>query len=94
MTQRTDGHDAKTPDIDLRAVLFAGNDFGGHPVRGADHRRALRVRLGYLCAETEIRYRRCQYDVNEFERPDVLSLTSPFRLSRTLSDLMSRWMTP
>ena len=51
----TDGHDAQTPNVNFRAVLFACDDLGCHPVRCADHRRALRVcRVRNLSAEPKI----------------------------------------
>ena len=54
-SRRTDGHDAEGPDVDFGTVLFARDDFGRHPVRCADHRRALCVRrVADLRAETKV----------------------------------------
>jgi hypothetical protein len=51
-----DRHNTQAPDVDLRAVLLTGDDFGCHPVWRTHHRGALRA-VGYLCAETEVGYR-------------------------------------
>lgn len=34
------GHDSETPYIYFWTILFAGDDFGCHPVWGTDHGRA------------------------------------------------------
>lgn len=47
-------HDTQTPDINLAAVLFARDDFGCHPVRGADHGGAFHLGLVDLGAEAEV----------------------------------------
>lgn len=49
-----DGHDAEGPDVDFATVLFARDDFGGHPVGGADHGGALVVGFVDLGAEAEV----------------------------------------
>ena len=49
------GHNSQRPEINFRAVLFAGDHFGGHPVRSADHCRSLRLLRADLRTETEIR---------------------------------------
>ena len=53
-SRRTDGHDAEGPDVDFGTVLFARDDFGRHPVRCANQRRALRLLVRELGAEAEI----------------------------------------
>ena len=49
-----DGHDAEGPDVDFAAVFLLLDDFGGHPVGGADHGGALVALLGQLGAETKV----------------------------------------
>lgn len=49
-----DGHNTQTPDIDLATILFARDHFGCHPVRRADHRVTLVVRVVDLSTEAKI----------------------------------------
>ena len=48
------GHDAEGPHIDFAAVLFLLDDFGGHPIRRANHSSAFRFLVSELSAETKI----------------------------------------
>lgn len=53
--RRTNGHDAKTPDIDLWTVLFSSDDLWGHPIGSADHGCALRMGgIGNLGAKAKV----------------------------------------
>ncbi len=48
------GHDAERPNVDLGAVRLLLHHLRRHPVRRADHRRALALRLGELGAEAKV----------------------------------------
>lgn len=45
---------SETQDTNLRPVLLSGDDFRGHPVRSAHHRRPLRLFWTYLSAKSKI----------------------------------------
>lgn len=47
-------HDAKGPDVNLRAILLLLDDLGSHPVRCTDHGGTLGLTFGELGTETEI----------------------------------------
>jgi hypothetical protein len=49
-----DGHDTEGPDVDLAAVVLAGDDFRSHPVWSTNHGGALGLAVVDLGAETEI----------------------------------------
>ena len=53
-----DGHDAEGPHVHFAAVFFLLDDFGGHPVRCADHCGALRFLICEFGAEAEIGWSR------------------------------------
>lgn len=54
-TQRTDGHDAQTPNVYFGTVCFSGDNFGCHPVRRADHGGTFGLRwIRYLRAKTKV----------------------------------------
>jgi hypothetical protein len=57
-----DGHDSQRPDVDLCAVFLLLDDFRCHPVRGADHRRSLRLLISEFGAEPKVG---CVMDVDE-----------------------------
>ena len=60
-----DGHDTQRPNVDFRTVLLLLNNFGCHPVRCADHRRALRLLVSELRAETEVGCGANQYEADD-----------------------------
>ncbi len=90
------GHDAEGPDVDFGAVFLLLDDFGCHPVRGADHSGALAFGFGEFGAEAEVGcgnvkrtlFRLCWFELDG----DLLILTWPRPSKRTLSLLISRWM--
>ena len=49
-----DRHNAERPNVDFGAILFAGDDFGRHPVRRTDHRCSLRIVALDLSAEPKV----------------------------------------
>lgn len=51
------GHDAQRPNVDFAAVLLSRDDFGGHPVRRANHSGTLVLGLVDGRTETEIGWR-------------------------------------
>lgn len=54
-----DGHDAKGPDVDFGAVFFLLDDFGRHPVGGADHGCAFGFCFGEFGAEAKVSWGMC-----------------------------------
>jgi hypothetical protein len=64
------GHDTQGPAIDLGAVFFLLDNFGGHPVGGADHGGALILGFGELGTEAEI----SDFDVADTIQEDVVRL--------------------
>ena len=50
-----DGHDSERPDVDFGTVFFLLDDFGRHPVGGADHGGAFGFGFRELGAEAEVR---------------------------------------
>ena len=59
-----DSHDAERPDVDFAAVFLLLDDFGCHPIRCADHGRALGLGVGEFGAEAEVGWPGCQPEVS------------------------------
>ena len=68
-----DRHNPQGPNIDFAPVLLPRHNFWSHPVRRADHSRALHLALIDLRAEAEIR----EFDTPLHAQEDVVGLDIP-----------------
>lgn len=83
-------HDTQGPAVHLGPVFFLLDDFGSHPVRGADHGGTLALGFGEFGAEAKVGCFLLVPYLGEREEKNVLILTLPNRSSKTLSLLISR----
>lgn len=99
-------HDTQRPNVHFGSVGFPGHHLWSHPVRGPHHGAAFALLWGDLGAEAEVSCRdrkKMSVKTNLFAATFtssswpvlfiLLSLTDPSIPSRTLSLLMSLWMT-
>lgn len=88
-------HNAQTPNVHFGSVFLPCDNFRSHPVRGTNHSCTFGIcRIGDLCTETKVG---CLCGLNRViqgQSGDLLSLISPAMLNKTLSLLISRWITP
>jgi hypothetical protein len=53
----TYSHDAQAPNVNLGSILLTSDDLRGHPIRGPNHRRTLRICwIGDLRTEPKVGY--------------------------------------
>lgn len=102
-----DGHDTQRPNVYFRPISLSGHHLRSHPVGRAHHGAALALLWSNLGTEAKVGYgmemesRSVKHNVTQQTNNQSaatsgwhsLSLTEPSIPSRTLSLLMSLWMT-